>query len=191
VPAAILLVVPLDTTQWIITCVVMAGPMLMSGLLETLLDSRLLNYLEKSGSLSPRKVAHLLLSILIVNLDEDLAWRHSKRFVGMLDDGEIDKKEVNETKALVDLQENQTIPDIAIVPASLNFQQQPEPNQSDDCQSQRSAGARLYIGITKSWLVSLLESQVAFGSSVGIGVIFFVASFFYSVSQIETVYGGA
>jgi len=39
-------IVLLDTIQWVITCVVMSGPMLLSGVLEVQLDSRIMSYLR-------------------------------------------------------------------------------------------------------------------------------------------------
>jgi hypothetical protein len=196
-PIASLLML-LDTTQWLITCVVMAGPMLLSGILEVLLDSRVLEYLGKGRNLSPRKKAHLLLLILIGNLDEDPAWKHSKNFVSLLDDGgktsenETDDSGKYDGKTKVPKSLERTSPAITIAPLpppSFPFPQPPEGNPGDSSEARPSWNTQLYTDVMKSRLVALLGSQATFGPSVGIGVMFFLSSFFYTLEQIKSAYG--
>jgi hypothetical protein len=71
-PSAALLLV-IDTIFWVVTCIVLSGPMLLSGMLEVLLDLRLLNFLRMKRKLSLRERAHILLIMLIGNLDQEPA----------------------------------------------------------------------------------------------------------------------
>jgi hypothetical protein len=68
--AAIL--VSIDTLIWLCICFAAAGPMILSGVYEAFLDSRILSVLEKSldsGSLTMQMRARLLLIILVGNFD--------------------------------------------------------------------------------------------------------------------------
>ena len=89
VPAAALLAI-IDTIQWLITIFALAGPILLSGIYEAMLDSRLLEYLDekmRNNRLSTAQRAHLLLVILVGNLDmmhelsgqDGTAWSHIDR----------------------------------------------------------------------------------------------------------------
>jgi hypothetical protein len=68
--AAIL--VSIDTLIWLCICFAAAGPMVLSGIYEAFLDSRILSVLQKSldsGSLTMQMRARLLLIILVGNFD--------------------------------------------------------------------------------------------------------------------------
>ena len=89
VPAAAL-IAAIDTIQWLVTIFALAGPILLSGIYEAVLDSRLLEYLDekmRNNLLSTAQRAHLLLVILVGNLDmmhdpsgrDDTAWNHIDR----------------------------------------------------------------------------------------------------------------
>jgi hypothetical protein len=68
--AAIL--VSIDTLIWLCICFAAAGPMILSGIYEAFLDSRILSVLQKSldsGSLTMQMRARLLLIILVGNFD--------------------------------------------------------------------------------------------------------------------------
>ena len=182
-PIAALLIL-LDTVQWLLTCVIMSAPMLFSGLLEAQLDSRILKYLGEVKNLSPRKRAHLLLVILIGNLDEDPAWRHSKTFISMLDD---------DLDATSELRQQVSSPEVKLpIPKPL-LQFQPVLNgttkYTDEIQHRLTA--QLYNKTVGRQLTSLLESQASFGTSVGIGILFFLSSFFYSIESIRDNWGDA
>ncbi|MCJ1228940.1 hypothetical protein MMC12_005604 [Toensbergia leucococca] len=85
--AAIL--VTLDTLVWLCTVFTLAGPMLLSGIYEAYMDSRILSYLQEkidNSRLSVDQRAHLLYAILVGNLDlsdvpvgdhsDNTAWNH-------------------------------------------------------------------------------------------------------------------
>lgn len=89
VPAAALIAAT-DTIVWLVTIFAHAGPILLSAIYEAVLDSRLLEYLDekmRNNLLSTAQRAHLLLVILVGNLDmmhdpsgqDDTAWSHIDR----------------------------------------------------------------------------------------------------------------
>jgi hypothetical protein len=174
-----------DTFQWVVTCITMAGPMLLSGMLEVLLDSKMLDAMEDTRSWTVRQKAHFLYIVLIGNLDEDPAWPHSVRVVSMLPNNKRSVKEINshDLKGSPEVKNNGNTSAekkdslVTIFPGNEGA---PRHNLITE---------KLYIGAAKCRLISLLESQAQFGTSVGIGVVFFVASFLYSIGQIESAYG--
>jgi hypothetical protein len=74
------LIVAIDTNVWLITIVTMAGPMLLSGIYEAVLDIRTLTFVRNRSrwnSMTVRSWAHLLLAALLGNLDLNPAWDHA------------------------------------------------------------------------------------------------------------------
>ena len=77
-------IILLDSLLWVAVSIVVAGPMLVSGALELLLDRRLLGFLESEESetcLDSQSRAHLLMLILNGTLDLDPAWNDTKKAV--------------------------------------------------------------------------------------------------------------
>ena len=71
VPAAAVLAT-IDTVQWLMTVFALAGPILLSGIYEAILDSRILAYVDANirfGRLSTAQRAHLLYLVLVGNID--------------------------------------------------------------------------------------------------------------------------
>lgn len=65
-------IVTLDTMLWLSVCFALAGPMILSGLYEALLDSRLIDYVREKGDngrLTLDMKCRLLMMVLIGNLD--------------------------------------------------------------------------------------------------------------------------
>jgi hypothetical protein len=192
IPTTCLLVV-LDAVLWVVTCVVVSGPMLLSGSLELLLDSRTLRFLESPENkkyLSVQQRSQLLLILLIGNLDHEPAWKHSKRVLGLLHPSTCSG--VRETPV--------GLPDIRVQkdasPASSSSSapssSSPQSLKKDiggTSKQQTPVSAQNYTNAVKTKLTSLLQSQQNFGASVGIGVIFYTSSFFYTVVQIKANYG--
>lgn len=131
---AFLLVV--DSIGWVITVMIFAGPMILSGLQETYLDAKIIDYLDREApdaTTTLRERANLLLIALIGNLDHGNVRRHV--------DGLLDHL-------------------------------RPGPTQTH----------RLYA--IKTQLAAILNSQPAFGATTGIGVLFYTASYVYSLKEI-------
>ncbi|PVH82388.1 hypothetical protein DL98DRAFT_653147 [Cadophora sp. DSE1049] len=73
-------IVTVDIVVWQAIVFSIAGPMLVSGIYEALLDNRILNYLEswvQTNALTIQERAHLLFVVLLGNLDFAPAWDHS------------------------------------------------------------------------------------------------------------------
>jgi len=174
------LIVLLDAVQWLVACIVMAGPMLLAGIFEAVLDARIMNYLRSSSHLSPRRKAHLLLIVLIGNLDEHPAWEHSKRVLSSLEDG-------------IDGSEKEVIQDVdpAEEPKEALKDEPSEASPGKLKFPEQGRHSPVAFRIVKRQLTSLLESQTAFGTAVGIGVFFFASSFFYSITEIKNNFGDA
>src|SRR5437667_2298640 len=82
--------VTIDTVAWLSICFALAGPMLLSGIYEAFMDSRILSYLAQKyehGHLTVDMRARILYLVLVGNLDlktlppgetepENTAWNH-------------------------------------------------------------------------------------------------------------------
>ena len=81
------LIVTIDTNIWLITIVTMAGPMLLSGIYEAVLDIRTLTFVRNRSrwnAMTVRSRAHLLLAALLGNLDLIPAWHDATAAVSCL-----------------------------------------------------------------------------------------------------------
>jgi hypothetical protein len=143
-----------------------AGPMVLSGMYEALLDARILNFItprSKCNLLTAEQNAQLLLLVLVGNLDIIPAWEHSREQVWSL---------------LRDLRDP------------------PEVASQTQANSSRLNGTRLATGggyvpalAIKAKLASIINSQTTFGSTIGDPIFFFVAGFVYTVVESQTAYG--
>ncbi|KAI9773727.1 MAG: hypothetical protein M1839_002025 [Geoglossum umbratile] len=160
--------VTLDTAVWLSICFALSGPMLLSGIYEAYLDSRILGYLNRkyeNGQLTMDMRARLLYIVLVGNLDlgthapdeepEDTAWNH----VEALTDG------------------------IRIYPAPRQHSVDGEPAVDVVTLHQDR------IGSTKTRLRTMLACQYSFGSTVGAPVVFFAGGFIYTLTDTLTHLG--
>jgi len=179
---AVLLTV--DSVGWVAASIVMAGPMMLSGCLEILLDSRVLSYLETDAEIdgvNVRQRAQLLLVILVGNLDQDFAWRTCVNLLQRLP-----PSNPKVTRRLFPPATAGSAPSFK----SNTPVKQPSVKTSSEKASQTAAHPDTSgLNIFKTKLTSMLESQPRFGASVGIAVIFYTTSFFYSIEQIKDNYG--
>jgi hypothetical protein len=183
-PATVFLLT-LDSVGWVATSIVMAGPMMLSGCLEILLNARILSYLETDAEIdgvSVRQRAQLLLVILVGNLDQEPAWTSCENLVHRLPLSHPKApKNLLGLPATVDpalLSKNRaSVKKSLSTTSSIKARQTAVPVDTSG------------LNIVKTKLASILESQPRFGSSVGIAVIFYTTSFFYSIEQIKDNYG--
>ncbi|KAF2476029.1 uncharacterized protein BDR25DRAFT_379698 [Lindgomyces ingoldianus] len=70
------IIVALDILIWLATVLALAGPMLISGIFEAVLDLRVITLLVRKRDISLRDQARLLYAVLIGNLDQSPAWGH-------------------------------------------------------------------------------------------------------------------
>lgn len=179
---AVLLTV--DSVGWVAASIVMAGPMMLSGCLEILLDSRVLSYLETDAEIegvSVKQRAQLLLIILVGNLDQDIAWTTSANLLQRLppSNPKVPRRSLPSATA-------GSVPPLR----SDAPVKQSSPKASSEKASQIGAHPDTSgLDIVKTKLTSILESQPRFGATVGIAVIFYTTSFFYSIEQIKDNYG--
>ncbi len=71
-------IVTLDYLIWMALCFAFAGPMILSGIYEAFLDSRILDFVMREGNVGLSKVmsTRLLYIILVGNLD--FKWKSGK-----------------------------------------------------------------------------------------------------------------
>lgn len=192
------IVVTLDIVLWLLILITLSGPMCLSGLYEALLDWRVLHYLDrrvKVNSMSLRERTHLLLVVLLGNLDLQPAWDDCERIIAPLSNESLRRKSTGTTPILP---QTQTAPPTLAVPdlvsahtSTLNSQSStPLASTSTSVADQTSAGTILHdVNSVKSKLKSMLESQVGFGSAVGAAIVFYSASFIYSVVESQSLFG--
>lgn len=181
------LVVTLDIIIWTCVSFSIAGPMLTSGIYEALLDARVLAFLDsrvKENTLTVKEKAHILLSILIGNLDVD-AWRSSQLFVQDLPTHYVRKRPSRSGSArILSPAEAQTPIAVPDWPLKASLPATPSDSSSTTQYEQNPRSHRKILAV-KSRLSSMLDSQVSFGSSVGAPVLFYIASFIWSVYEVE------
>lgn len=213
IPASVTLLV-LDAVIWALTSIVVAGPMIISGCLERMFDARLLQFLSApryQKIISTQLRGRILLIILTGNLDVESTWRYSDSLVKPLDEASFSthptaspartlQKDDSDphpgrspsSQATDDGEEdNKTVEGTVLRPLPLKIPELQivgETNSTTTPIDQRHI-TDIHLQGIKSKLSSLLESQPTFGSSVGIGVLFYTSSFVYSVMEIRQNYG--
>jgi hypothetical protein len=214
IPVAVIIVV-VDAIVWALTSIVLAGPMILSGCLERMLDSRILEFLsspENENIITTQSRSQMLLMILIGNLDVESTWKYSENLVkplvdfgatscdNSLTDTPSDAKTLPfpmtseaSTEAhdpVVILQADTKNNNPTIEKSNIDAQGANQRQAHDIPNSQIEGNlSNLQLQSMKSKLSSLLESQPTFGSSVGIGVLFYTSSFLYSINEIRSNYG--
>jgi hypothetical protein len=189
VPVASFLVT-FDAIVWLLVVITLAGPMIVSGLYEAMLDMRILRYLDeriKVNSMSVRERAHLLLVVLLGNLDMHSAWSDSERLVAPLHNQSFRRKSTGiltngqppisptTTNGLRTLSSNTTTNGVRAGSLPSLMTTQPP---SDDV-----------VNSIKGRLRGMMESQTGFGTAVGAAIVFYSAAFIYAVVEAKSLYG--
>jgi hypothetical protein len=194
------LIITLDTTLWLIIIVGMAGPMLLSGIYEAVLDVRILTFLRyrtQGSEMTVRSWAHLLLTALLGNLELNPAWTHASTAVAHLPNynvtvessspagarGAVDSPVTPETLTSSSPTALLTATDEASLSQSSTIK------DNAGTQIEFSANICLQIETTKTQLNAMLDAQTSFGSSVGVAVIFYTGSFVYALIEVQSQYG--
>jgi len=202
------LIVTLDTIIWLAVVFAMAGPLLVSGIYEGILDLRTLNFLEAqivAGSLTVQQRAHILFVILIGNLDQEPAWNHSKVLVNVLARYNFQSR-INTYPAPA----HEPIPNTGVQvaqPASQVPQAEPVTIESAHTEKsilksanepmpmpmpmpiQESLAHDQPIKEAKMKLQAMLDAQYSFGGTTGAPVLFFVGSFVWTCFEIKSSFG--
>ncbi|KAK0628787.1 hypothetical protein B0T17DRAFT_614660 [Bombardia bombarda] len=185
------LMVALDIAVWLSVVFSLAGPIITSCIYEALLDARLMNFLDasvKKNSLTVQERAHILLVILIGNLD-GVAWMPSKLLVQSLPADSIRTRFGSAAAALRMRQMSMADPlsplsgSLSPMSGSLSsntpvlFHAAPVGIMPQNASSSSTTPA-------SDKLQSLLKSQYSFGSAVGAPVLFYIAAFIWSVREV-------
>lgn len=189
VPLASLFAI-IDLFVWISMIVTMAGPMIVSGTFEATLDFRMLKFLQKrveKNSMTVRERTHLLLLILIGNLDLHPAWEHSQRLVASLPHENLRTRFNSQSTAVESDISPRLAPQPSTAPqATETIPQLPNQNTKESDWKQlypQNIQVRIeYIGLQ---LRSLLEAQPSFGSTTGAAVVFYTVSFIFSMIELS------
>ncbi|KAI5861434.1 hypothetical protein GGS23DRAFT_606301 [Durotheca rogersii] len=173
-------IITLDIVVW--TCVVFstAGIMMTSGVYEALLDARVLGYLRKKihdNSFTVLERACVLLVVLIGNLDDDALTSSRASVDSLPNDTVLSRVQTERHNSLTAHNSNETAAHA--------------PQGPDDSGSLPNIGhiytreEKRKIDAFKQKLKAILDSQVSFGSSVGAPVVFYIASFIWSVYEVR------
>ncbi|KAJ4024686.1 hypothetical protein NW766_000926 [Fusarium irregulare] len=195
-----MLIITLDLLVWLSVLFAIAGPVLMSGMYEAYLDAQILDYLSKrmqSNTLSIQQRAHLLLVILIGNLDYTPAWDHSVQFVRVLPTdaprrrfSQYRDRHTSRTSAAGShLAPDDTSPSPLTRSSNDNTLVTPMVAMTTDPNSLYNEEERARIKTVQVKLSAMLDSQVKFGSTVGAPILFYISSFIYSVFDVESNIG--
>ena len=151
------IIVSIDTIVWLLTIFALSGPILVSGVYEAFLDNILLEYVQNNidtGGLNTTIRARILYTILVGNLD-----------INAVPDGEDPSSSAWNHINADDTNSNHPKND------SLLRELRAPNDVSPDADR------------TKTRLRTMLASQYSFGVTVGAPVIFFCASFIYSLIE--------
>ncbi|KAI1376894.1 hypothetical protein F4677DRAFT_77561 [Hypoxylon crocopeplum] len=201
IPAASILVT-LDTIIWLMTVFAMSGPVLLSGIYEALIDKRILRYLESRvnvNSLSVRERVHLLLVVLLGNLDLSPAWEDSITLVKVLPretmrrqftpvSSTFRKKTSDNSgpaKAYLNSHGGSPYPDTDRIEAndgSLFVKTFTETELHNNLNQS-------HIDTTKVRLKSMLAVQTSFGTAVGAALVFYMGGFIYTLVESTGMIG--
>lgn len=149
------IIVSIDTIAWLLTIFALSGPILVSGVYEAFLDNILLEYVQNNidtGGLNTGTRARILYTILVGNLDMNAVSDGE-------DPGNSAWNHINADDARPKYPENDSL---------LR-----ELRASNDVAPDADR--------TKTRLRTMLASQYSFGVTVGAPVLFFCASFIYSL----------
>jgi hypothetical protein len=193
------IIVTLDTVIWLAVVFAMAGPLLVSGIYEAILDLRTLNFLEAqivAGSLTIQQRAHILFVILIGNLDQTPAWDHSKALVDLLAIYNV-RPSINTCPAPADKPIPNTGVKVAqpgsqaesLVVGSTHTEKSSSKSANEPMPIQESLARNQQVIEAKTKLQAMLDAQYSFGGTTGAPVLFFVGSFVWTCFEIKSSYG--
>ena len=157
------IIVSIDTIAWLLTIFALSGPILVSGVYEAFLDNILLEYVQNNidtGGLNTTIRARILYTILVGNLD-----------INAVPDEEDPRNSawnhINADDADPNHPENDSL-----------LSELRAPND-----------VAPHADRTKTRLRTMLASQYSFGVTVGAPVLFFCASFIYSLIDNYSNFG--
>ncbi|KAH6843256.1 hypothetical protein B0I37DRAFT_437426 [Chaetomium sp. MPI-CAGE-AT-0009] len=171
------LIVLLDTIIWLSICFAFAGPMILSGLYEAMLDNRVLDFLKEkiqNRRLTLDMRCRCLMLVLIGNLDLALSpaqmtaspWRHMEALLYELRLYDNDPCSPGESPRQCDRRWCRS--------------EECRANHGEEQPRPWTLETQGHIARTKTRLRAMLQCQYSFGSVVGAPVIFFLGGFLFA-----------
>ncbi|KAF4460325.1 Cytochrome b2 mitochondrial [Fusarium albosuccineum] len=179
-------IVTLDILIWNVIIMTFAGPMMLSGLYEAMLDRKIMYYLRQkmlTRSLNVQQRAHLLFVALFGCLDLDKAWDISVNLVQGLPMDNLRRRK-SSTQPLT---HTDTLGPFS--PTSSNNRSYSDSRMRQMVQADYSVTHRSHIDRAKLKLQSALETQISFGSAAGAAVVFYCGNFAYALLELQSDYG--
>ena len=194
------MIVTADTIIWLFVVLAVAGPVLLSGCYEALLDLRLLKFLDdptQAKHMSVRERAQVLFAILLGNLDQEPAWEDLVRVTECLPNETVQQPMCSKAKTQSRPSRNgkpaleASSEGIRIPPGNSSRNSKPHLSCDDEFTQQNDydAATQQKISSIKAKLGSMLQCQSSFGSTVGAPIVFFTGSFIYTLIEIQSSYG--
>jgi hypothetical protein len=182
--------VSVDTMIWLSTCLACAGPMILSGVYEAFLDSRILHFVQHKP-LTVDMRARLLYTILIGNLDLiDKSRKDQRADLQKSGYQYVGTDQYQHPHHAHIQQPGQDSPWIHIEQAVNPLKIYPGARQWPLKNGQmvefaiRDAQYQTCLTQTKTHLKSMLNCQYSFGSTIGAPVVFFAGAFIYSLADV-------
>lgn len=166
------IIVTIDMTVWIFTIFVGAGPILVGGITELVLDFEILRYIDHNMSLSANERVELMVTVLCGNLDleHNAPDTRIKAALRLAEPAALRLAEPAHKLSRADLPTKITN---EVKPAA-KLTTTPVPDE---------AASRMEE--TKTHLISMLDCQGTFGSLVGAPVLFFIGSFVVTLDTLR------
>ncbi|KAK4616235.1 hypothetical protein CLAFUW4_10019 [Fulvia fulva] len=183
-------VVTIDTITWLAIIFPMAGPMILAGIVEGLLDIRILGVLhDGSDRLTTRQRAHMLYCALLGDLDISPAWERSVERVAHLP--HLFRNRSSSATVLAIQAHRKSTRHTSMSPTA-GRKPSSRANTVVSSWSEASQVTQRGIDDTKNQLRCMLQSQNSFGSTVGAAVLFYTGSFVYALNDLRKTsgYGG-
>ncbi|KAF4446307.1 putative cytochrome mitochondrial [Fusarium austroafricanum] len=171
---------------WNVVIMTFAGPMMLSGLHEAMLDRKIMHYLRRktsTRSLTVQQRAHLLLVVLFGCLDLEKAWDITVDLVKGLP---MDNLRRRKSSA------QQPAPERLLgFFGSVGSNDQSFSDRRMSCMvpAVYPPASRSNIERVKLKLRSTLETQISFGSAAGAAVVFYCGNFAYALLELQAYYG--
>jgi hypothetical protein len=195
------ILVSIDTIIWLGTVFALAGPLLLSGVYEAIIDKRVVDFMTekiRNQRLPLALRARILFAVLVGNLDPESAWNPSMELANCLERATATSNQRNPSIVLNNPGETAvpTAPTnqlpaattLACSRASSAYHSERVSQPQLDSNDITAAGG-LSILKFKTRLKSMLACQYSFGSTVGAPVIFYIGSFIFTVLEINATLG--
>jgi hypothetical protein len=196
------IIVTIDTILWLCAVFALAGPLILSGLYEAWIDKRVLYFvlekIENEHVELPTRV-RILLTVLVGNLDLDLAWAPTMDVARPLENpphmqnvfsADTEPKVQPRLSApLINISESPQEGVDTISATTSETSDAARENSEHAKPADATAVSQELVRDVKTRLKSMLACQYSFGSTIGAPVVFYIGSFIYTVLEIRLLLG--